>query len=165
MAKKGRFRGDLYYRVNVFPIELPALRERKDDIPSLAWHFAEKYAKRMRKSIESIRVEDMKALVRYEWPGNVRELQNVIERCVILSSNAVLYPPVLADVKRTGEHSGPMVQTLADAERKHILQTLPDTDRVIGGPDGAALRLGVKRTTLLYKMRRLDITRPINAQN
>ena len=92
MAKKGRFRGDLYYRVNVFPIELPALRERKDDIPSLAWHFAEKYAKRMRKSIESIRVEDMKALVRYVWPGNVRELQNVIERCVILSSNAVLNP-------------------------------------------------------------------------
>ena len=160
MVEKGRFRRDLFYRVNVFPIEVPALRERKDDIPSLAWHFAKKYAKRMQKSIESIRVEDMKALVRYEWPGNVRELQNVMERCVILSTNAVLYPPLLADVKRTGEHSGPMVQTLADAERKHILQTLFDTDWVIGGADGAALRLGVKRTTLLYKMRRLEITRP-----
>jgi transcriptional regulator with GAF, ATPase, and Fis domain len=95
------------------------------------------------------------------WPGNVRELQNVIERCVILSSNAVLCPRVLADVKRAGEHSAPMAQTQADAERKHILQALRDTDWVIGGPDGAALRLGVKRTTLLYKMRRLDITRPI----
>jgi len=165
MVKKGRFRGDLYYRVNIFPIELPALRERKDDIPSLAWHFAKKYAKRMHKSIESIRVEDMKALVRYEWPGNVRELQNVMERSVILSSSAVLYPPVLDDVKRAGEHSAPMAQTLADAERKHILQTLQNTDWVIGGPDGAALRLGVKRTTLLYKMRRLDISRPINAPN
>ena len=164
MVEQGRFRRDLYYRLNVFPIEVPALRERKVDIPSLAWHFAKKYAKRMQKSIESIRVEDMEALVRYEWPGNVRELQNVMERCVILSSNAVLYPPVLADVKRTGEHSGAMVQTLADAERKHILRTLRDTDWVIGGPDGAALRLGVKRTTLLYKMRRLDISRPINAQ-
>lgn len=99
------------------------------------------------------------------WPGNVQELQNVIERCVILSSNAVLCPRVLADVKRAGEHSGPMVQTLADAERKHILETLHYTEWVIGGPDGAALRLGVKRTTLLYKMRRLDITRPINAPN
>ena len=106
MVEQGRFRRDLYYRLNVFPIEVPALRERKVDIPSLAWHFAKKYAKRMQKSIESIRVEDMEALVRYEWPGNVRELQNVMERCVILSSNAVLYPPVLADVKRTGEHSG-----------------------------------------------------------
>ena len=99
------------------------------------------------------------------WPGNVQELQNVIERCVILSSSAVLYPPVLDDAKRAGEHSAPMDQTLADAERKHILKTLQDTDWVIGGPDGAALRLGVKRTTLLYKMRRLDISRPINAPN
>ena len=99
------------------------------------------------------------------WPGNVQELQNVIERCVILSSNAVLYPSVLDDVKRAGEHSAPMTQTLADAERKHILQTLQNTDWVIGGPDGAPLRLAVKRTTLLYKMRRLDISRPINAPN
>ena len=161
MVEKDRFRRDLYYRVNVFPIELPALRERKDDIPSLAWHFVNKYAKRMEKQIKTIRPNDMETLVRYDWPGNVRELQNAMERCVILSSSAVLHPPELADVKRTGEHLGPRAQTLADAERKLILRTLRDTDWVIGGPNGAALRLGVKRTTLIYKMQRLDITRPI----
>jgi len=161
MAENGRFRSDLYYRLSVFPIELPPLRERPGDVPRLVWHFAKKYARRMNKQIEIIRAEDMEAMVHYRWPGNVRELQNFIERSVILSPDAVFRPP-LAELKRIGRNIPPEVRTLAEAEREHILQALRGTDWVIGGPHGAAARLEVRRTTLLYKMQRLGISRPEN---
>jgi formate hydrogenlyase transcriptional activator len=154
-----RFRIDLYYRLNVFPIQLPALRDRPEDIHDLAWHFVARYAKRMNKRIETIRAEDMNALANYHWPGNVRELQNIIERCVILSSNTVLAHPILGDSEPPEPNDSLEVRSLAEVQRDHILQALRTTDWVIGGPDGAAARLGVKRTTLLYKMRRLGLSR------
>ena len=160
MADDGRFRRDLYYRLNVFPIEVPPLRERPEDIPLLVWHFVNKYAQRMNKRIETIRAEDMEALAHYHWPGNVRELQNFIERSVILSTDTVLHRPSLAEPKLADRNAPLTAPTLADAEREHILQTLRDTDWVVGGPDGAAAKLGVKRTTLIYKMRKLGISRP-----
>jgi formate hydrogenlyase transcriptional activator len=159
MVEKGTFRQDLYYRLNVFPIQLPALRERKDDIPSLAWHFVTKYAQRMNKRIEMITPADMEALVRHDWPGNVRELQNCMERCTILSLGAVLCPPPLGE-NRQSEAPVASRRTLADAEREHILEALRETEGIIGGPNGAAHLLDVKRTTLLYKMRRLGIAPP-----
>jgi formate hydrogenlyase transcriptional activator len=160
MVEEGSFRSDLYYRLNIFPIEAPPLRDRPEDIPLLAWHFVKKYAQRMNKPIESILQEDIEALVRYSWPGNVRELQNIIERSVILSAGPVLHRPALPELKRAGRYGLPKVRTLAEAEREHILQTLRATDWVIGGPDGAAAQLEVRRTTLIYKMRRLGIFRP-----
>jgi formate hydrogenlyase transcriptional activator len=159
MVEKGTFRQDLYYRLNVFPIELPPLRERKDDIPALAWHFVTKYAQRMKKRIEMIKPADMEALVRHDWPGNVRELQNCMERCTILSRGAVLCPPPLGE-NRQSEAPVASGRTLADAEREHILKALRETEGIIGGPNGAAHLLDVKRTILLYKMRRLGIARP-----
>jgi formate hydrogenlyase transcriptional activator len=157
MVERGRFRRDLYYRLNVFPIEVPPLRERPEDIPLLVWHFTKKYAQRMNKRIKNIRAQDMEALTHYDWPGNIRELQNVIERSVVLSPDAVLHSS-LADQKPVTKDDRP--QTLADAEREHILRSLRATDWVIGGPHGAATQLGVRRTTLLYKMQRLGISRP-----
>src|ERR1700730_3781360 len=154
-----RFRIDLYYRLNVFPIQLPALRDRPEDIHDLVWHFVARYAKRMNKRIETIRADDMDALANHHWPGNVRELQNVIERCVILSSNTVLAHPILGDSEPPEPNDSLEVRSLAEVQRDHILQALRTTDWVIGGPDGAAARLGVKRTTLLYKMRRLGLSR------
>jgi formate hydrogenlyase transcriptional activator len=162
MVKQGQFRSDLYYRLNVFPIEVPPLRERTGDIPLLVTHFAKSYAYRMNKHIETIRAEDMKAFVNYSWPGNVRELQNIAERCVILSPGPVLDVAPFAELLRTVELTIPKVKTLAEAERDYILDALRDTDWVVGGPDGASARLGVKRTTLLYKMRRHGIFRPQN---
>jgi formate hydrogenlyase transcriptional activator len=162
MVEEGSFRSDLYYRLNIFPIEAPPLRDRPEDIPLLAWHFVRKYAQRMNKRIESILPEDMEALVRYPWPGNVRELQNIIERSVILSAGPVLHRPALPELKRAGRNALHKVRTLAEAEREHILQTLRETDWVIGGPEGAAAQLEVRRTTLIYKMRRLGIFRPQN---
>jgi formate hydrogenlyase transcriptional activator len=159
-VEAGEFRRDLYYRLNVFPIELPPLRERPEDIPLLVSHFATTCARRMNKSIEIIRPKDIEALVRYSWPGNVRELQNVIERSAILSTDRVLYLPALRDIKHAGKDDSVKIRSLADAEREHILQTLRQTDWVVGGPYGAAARLDVRRTTLLYKMRRLGISRP-----
>jgi formate hydrogenlyase transcriptional activator len=160
MVNKGTFRQDLFYRLNVFPIRLPALRERKEDIPALAWHFATKYARRMNKKIEMITPLDMEALVQYDWPGNVRELQNCMERCALLSSDSVLCSPTLTENRSGAETVGTRGCTLAEAEREHILKTLRETEGVIGGANGAAQLLGVKRTTLLYKMRRLGISRP-----
>jgi formate hydrogenlyase transcriptional activator len=160
MVEHGQFRSDLYYRLNVFPIEVPPLRDRPEDIPVLVWHFANRCAQRMNKQIENIRAEDMEALAHYHWPGNVRELQNVIERCVILTSNAVLFCPLVAELERVGRNAPPEVRSLEQAEREHILRTLEKTDWVIGGPHGAAALLAVRRTTLLYKMRRLGISRP-----
>ena len=163
MVTDRRFRIDLYYRLNIFPIQLPALRDRPEDIHDLVWHFVARYTKRMNKRIETIRGEDMNALANYDWPGNVRELQNVIERSVILSHGAVLAPPILGPTKSVGKSSWGEVsskgRTLAEAQREHIRQVLQETNWVLGGPTGAAARLGVKRTTLLYKMRRLGLFR------
>jgi len=159
MVEQGQFRRDLYYRLNVFPIEIPALRDRREDVPLLVWHFAKRYARRMNKHIEKIRTEDMEALTHYHWPGNVRELQNLMERSVILSSGPVLHF-ALSDLSHTARNMAPRVRTLAEAERELILQALQDNDWVIGGRDGASAQLGVKRTTLLDKMRRHGIARP-----
>jgi formate hydrogenlyase transcriptional activator len=164
MVEDGRFRSDLYYRLNVFPIEVPPLRDRPKDIPRLAWHFVKTYARRMNKRIERIRSEDMEALINFHWPGNVRELQNVMERAVIMSPNKILHCPVLgsqmAQPKRDDGTSLHEARTLAEADREHILRTLKHTDWIIGGPYGAAVRLGVRRTTLLYRIHLLGISRP-----
>jgi formate hydrogenlyase transcriptional activator len=159
MVEQGRFRNDLYYRLNVFPVAVPALRHRVEDIPVLAWHFAKKCAQRMNKQIERIRPEDLAVLTEYSWPGNIRELQNFIERSVILSTGPILQMP-LSQLNRGKTSVGPGVRTLAEVEREHILQALRETEWVIGGPHGASMILGVKRTTLLDKMRRLGISRP-----
>jgi formate hydrogenlyase transcriptional activator len=158
MVEKGLFRSDLYYRLNIFPIEAPPLRERREDIPILVWHFIKKYSQRMNKRIETVREDDMATMIQYSWPGNVRELQNIIERSVILSAGTVLHRPPLSAPKRVNRDV--LGMTLAEAEREHILRTLRQTDWVIGGPAGAAAQLEVKRTTLIYKMRRLGIFRP-----
>jgi formate hydrogenlyase transcriptional activator len=156
MVDKREFRADLFYRLSVFPIELPPLRDRPEDIRLLAHHFAMDFAARMHKPIEAISEEFMGALVRHSWPGNVRELQNFIERSVILSSGAVLSGS-LPELTRTLNLSAGM--TLEDAERSHILQTLQHTEGMVGGRDGAAARLGLPRTTLISKMIRLGIHR------
>ena len=164
MVADRQFRGDLYYRLNVFPIRLPALRERSDDIPLLARHFVQGFARRMQKSIDHVSVESMNALLGYSWPGNVRELQNLIERAVILSPGKVLRFPLselnqlnsFADIP--GQSPGSRL-TLKDAEREHIIQALAETNWIIGGLKGAAARLGLKRTTLVSKMQRLSISR------
>ena len=158
MVADGRFRADLYYRLNVFPIEIPPLRERTEDIPILVWHFVNKYAEHMNKRIEKILPEDMKALTQHGWPGNVRELQNVVERSMVVSAGPVLFLSRPAEVKIPNILPG--TRTLAEMQCEHILQALQNANWVLGGPHGAAARLGVKRTTLLYKMRRLGIGRP-----
>jgi formate hydrogenlyase transcriptional activator len=156
MVDKREFRADLFYRLSVFPIELPALRDRSEDIPLLAQHLVMDYAARIHKPIRAISEEFMEALVRHSWPGNVRELQNLIERSVILSSGAVLSGSL---PELTHTLKAPVGVTLEDAERSHILQTIEQTDGVLGGHRGAAARLGLPRTTLLSKMKRLGIHR------
>jgi formate hydrogenlyase transcriptional activator len=160
MVKQGTFREDLYYRLKVFPINVPPLRQRTEDIPKLVWHFTALYTRRMNKSIDQIASETMEALVRYAWPGNVRELQNFIERAVILSPHSVLRAPTseLEPVSSQRTFNLPM-SGLAQVERDHILQALEASDWVIGGRDGAAERLGMKRTSLLYRMKKLHIRR------
>jgi formate hydrogenlyase transcriptional activator len=160
MVAEGRFRGDLYYRLNVFPVVLPPLRDRPDDIPRLVRHFTQRFARRMGRRIESIPTATMDALTHYPWPGNVRELQNVIERAVILSSGNSLQVP-FADLHLPAHTSEPSESavTLTDAERAHILNALRDTGWVVGGPKGAAARLGMKRSTLQWKMKRLGISK------
>jgi formate hydrogenlyase transcriptional activator len=158
MVKHNEFRSDLYYRLNVFPIPLPPLRDRREDIRALVEHFVEVYARRMSKQIESIAPEAMSALASYEWPGNIRELQNFIERSVILSTGATLCPP-LAELKRGFELESTEAITLEEAEREHIRKTLEQTGWVVAGPNGAAARLGIKRSTLYFRMQRLGITR------
>jgi formate hydrogenlyase transcriptional activator len=161
MVKQGTFREDLYYRLNVFPIHVPALRERTEDIPRLVRHFTGLYSQRMNKQIEVIPEETMEALARYQWPGNVRELQNFIERAVILSPQSVLRAPTseLKPFLTPKEPEGPM-NGLAEVEREHILRTLTASNWVIGGRNGAAERLGMKRTSLMYRMKKLGIMRP-----
>jgi formate hydrogenlyase transcriptional activator len=158
MVKRNEFRSDLYYRLNVFPIPLPRLRERREDIPALVEHFVEIYARRMGKQVEHIPPETMSALVAYQWPGNIRELQNFIERSVILTSGNVLHTP-LASLKSAAETESFGAITLEDAERDHIRKTLEQTRWVVAGPNGAAARLGIKRSTLYFRMQKLGISR------
>src|SRR3989441_3559486 len=158
MVKRNEFRSDLYYRLDVFPIPLPPLRERREDIPALVEHFVEIYARRMGKEIAHIPAETMSALVSYFWPGNIRELQNFIERSVILTSGNVLHPP-LSSLKSSAEAESLGAITLEDAERDHIRKTLEQTRWVVAGPNGAAARLGIKRSTLYFRMQKLGISR------
>ena len=160
MANRGEFRSDLYYRLNVFPIQLPPLRERREDIPALVTHFAETLGRRIGREIEHIPSETMSALSSYQWPGNIRELQNLIERAVILSDDGVLPNPLPAagTEQRAAIFAG--ATTLRDSERTLIQQTLEGVGWVIGGPKGAAVKLGLKRTTLIHKMQKLGIARP-----
>jgi len=159
MLKRGEFRSDLYYRLNVFPITLPPLRARREDIPALVTHFVEMFCRRMGKQIEHIPEETMSALCSYQWPGNIRELQNLIERAVILSDDGVLPNPLPTEAMGDVIIS-PSATTLRDSERTLILHALEEAGWVIGGPKGAAAKLGVKRTTLIYKMQGLGISRP-----
>src|ERR1022692_1323315 len=154
MVQEKKFRADLYYRLNVFPINLPALREREGDIPLLARHFVRKFAELQGKAIECISEEVMEALENHSWPGNIRELQNFIERAVIMTTGAVLRPH-LTDL--IPQPPATTVRTLADAERAHIVETLRETNGVVGGKSGAAARLGLPRTTLLARMQRLGL--------
>ena len=158
MVKRGEFRSDLYYRLNVFPISLPPLRNRREDIPALVEHYVEIYARRMGKQIDRISPETMSELTSYSWPGNIRELQNFIERSVILTSGNVLQPP-LASLEATHEVESLGAITLEDAERDHIRKTLEQTRWVVSGPNGAAARLGMKRSTLYFRMQKLGISR------
>jgi formate hydrogenlyase transcriptional activator len=155
LVAEKKFRMDLYYRLNVFPIAVPPLRQRLEDIPMLVGHFARRYAERMSKHIESITSDAMDALVRYPWPGNIRELQNLIERAVILTEGDVLQISALPS--RAAVSAGPV--TLEEAERDHILHALRESNWVVGGAAGAAARLGVKRTTLISKMRKRGLSR------
>ncbi len=159
MVEDRLFRSDLYYRLNVFPIVVPPLRDRAEDIPLLVRYFAQKHARRMDRRIETIPAEEMEALTRYHWPGNVRELENLIERAVILSRGPALHVPLPED-RLSGDAPGASPITLEAAERDHILRALHDTNWVIAGPNGAAARLGMKRTTLQSRMAKLGISRP-----
>jgi formate hydrogenlyase transcriptional activator len=161
MTGEREFREDLYFRLNVFPIRIPPLRDRAGDIPLLVRHYVDMYAQRMKKQIETIPEEAMAALCRYSWPGNIRELQNLIERAVILTPGSILQIQI-NELQQSNPISSTMTGTLEDVDRQRILQALRETGSVIGGPQGAAARLGLKRTTLLSKMQRLGITRKTN---
>jgi formate hydrogenlyase transcriptional activator len=167
MVNEGTFRADLYYRLNVFPMTLPPLRERTDDVPLLVEHFVETFARQQGKTIDEIPEEVMTALARYDWPGNIRELQNVIERGVIMSSGRVLsrHTAMYLQPTITVPHcvvpitpKTVSIRTLADAEREHISAILRETKGVVGGPYGAAAQLGMPRTTLIARMQRLGIS-------
>jgi formate hydrogenlyase transcriptional activator len=167
MVARGQFRSDLYYRLNVFPLLLPALRERGEDIPVLVTHFVKLFSRRMGKQVDSIPPETMSAFQWYSWPGNIRELQNIVERAVILSRDGVLPNPLhkrQTEVTPPSQHRFPVFpssMTLEDSDRALIVETLEQGGWVVGGPRGAAAKLGLKRTTLLAKMRRMGIARPI----
>jgi formate hydrogenlyase transcriptional activator len=161
-----QFRDDLYYRLNVFPILIPPLRERREDIPLLVRHFVQKYAQRMKKQIDTIPPKLMTALAEHDWPGNIRELENFIERAVILSGGSELQlPPGELGQRRRAAVPADSFSTLEQAKRDHIVRTLKDTNWVIGGPAGAAAQLGMKRTTLDSLVKRLGITRPWQRRN
>ena len=160
MVKERQFREDLFYRLNVFPVHIPPLRDRQEDIPLLVRHFVLHFAQRMKKNIETVPSETMDTLCHYHWPGNIRELQNVVERAVILSTGSVLKVP-RSEFKAGAAPGIPKkYDTLEEADRKHILAALEETNWVLSGPKGAAARLGMKRATLQHRMRKLGIYRP-----
>jgi formate hydrogenlyase transcriptional activator len=154
MVQERKFRADLYYRLNVFPITLPPLRERRGDISLLAAHFVRKFAERLGKQIPQIPDDVMEALMKHDWPGNIRELQNFIERAVIMTTGSALRPRIEELTPQPAATTG---RTLADAERAHIVETLRETNGVVGGKSGAAARLGLPRTSLIAKMQRLGL--------
>jgi transcriptional regulator with GAF, ATPase, and Fis domain len=158
MAARGEFRSDLYYRLNVFPLVVPALRDRHEDIELLIRHFVELSGRKIGKRIDEIPETTMAALVQYHWPGNIRELQNLIQRAVVLSKHGVLPNPLAAPGLRVVSRPAPT--TLRESERALILRTLEQVGWVVGGPKGAARKLGIKRTTLNHRMRKLGISRP-----
>jgi formate hydrogenlyase transcriptional activator len=158
MVDERTFRADLYYRLNVFPIEVAPLRERREDIPLLAEVFVRRLARRMNKDVPEISAASMQRLVRYEWPGNIRELQNVLERAVILTEGPVLDVP-LAPAPRPSPADASCGDALQEVQRRHILSVLEKTAGVVGGPNGAAQRLGMKRSTLNFRMKKLGIVR------
>jgi formate hydrogenlyase transcriptional activator len=170
MVARGQFRSDLYYRLNVFPILLPALRERREDILALVTHFVKLFSRRMEKQVDTIPPDTMSAFQSYSWPGNIRELQNLVERAVILSRDGVLpnplhkkqTEPMIPSLHRPRTFESSM--TLEDSDRALIVETLQQVGWIVGGPRGAAAKLGLKRTTLLAKMRRLDISRPFDPE-
>ena len=162
MVQEKKFRADLYYRLNVFPINLPPLRERDGDIPLLVTHFVQKFAERQGKVIDYIPEDVMEALESHDWPGNIRELQNFIERAVIMTTGTSLRPR-LAELRI--QTVSTEVRTLADAERAHIVATLRETNWVVGGPGGAAARLGLPRTSLIARMQRLGLAKSPAAQS
>ena len=158
MVKQQAFRQDLFYRLKVFPIHIPALRDRREDIPLLVHHFVALYARRMNKRVDTGPIEAMNALVRYSWPGNVRELQNFVERAVILSPTAILSDPV-AELVALEPQPVRAISVLSQAEREHIVRALEAAKWVVGGRNGAAALLGLARTSLLYKIKKLGIAR------
>jgi formate hydrogenlyase transcriptional activator len=160
MVEEQKFRGDLFYRLNVFPVHMPPLRNRQEDIPLLVRHFVQHFAQRMKKTIDTIPSETMDALCCYYWPGNIRELQNVIERAVILTTGRIIRVPLTELKSRAAPASPKKHDTLQEVERKHIVAVLNDAGWVLSGPHGAAVRLGMKRTTLQHRMRKLGISRP-----
>jgi transcriptional regulator with GAF, ATPase, and Fis domain len=166
MVARGQFRSDLYYRLNVFPILLPALRERREDIPALVTHFVKIFSRRMGKPIDSIPSEMMVSFRWHSWPGNIRELQNLVERAVILSRDGVLPNPLhkrqtSAVILTSNPLSSRSSTNWEDSDRALVVETLEQAGWIVGGPRGAAAKLGLKRTTLLAKMRRLGISRPV----
>jgi formate hydrogenlyase transcriptional activator len=170
MVEERKFRADLFYRLNVFPIRIPALRERPEDIPLLVRHFTKQFARRLRKTIESISSDTLTALTRYDWPGNIRELQNVIERAVIVSPGPVLQvalsdfmsarPKSQIDGQMLPAAPGNLRRIVEETEREQIVAALEAGQWVIAGPNGAAARLGMKRSSLQGRMRKLGIARP-----
>src|SRR6266566_1376379 len=163
MVKGNEFRSDLYYRLNVFPVLLPPLRARQEDIPKLVTHFVGFYGRQIGRRIQHIGEETMAALLSYPWPGNVRELQNLIERAVILSCDGVLPNPLPSNHQETVTVVSNST-TLKEVGRALILQALAAAGWMIGGPEGAAVKLGLKRTTLIYKMKKLGIVRPVQGR-
>jgi formate hydrogenlyase transcriptional activator len=162
MVSEGRFRSDLYFRLNIFPVSAPPLRERREDIPLLVKFFAEDCVSRINRRVKTIPANTMRVLTEYDWPGNVRELQNFIERAVILSPGSELRAP-LEDLDWSKQVAQPQPETLAQAEYGHILRALKESGWVVGGPRGAARKLGLKRTTLIGKIRRMGILRSTEA--
>jgi len=159
MVEEQKFRADLFYRLNVFPVHVPSLRERQGDIPLLVRHFVQQFARRMGKAVDTIPTETMNALIHYHWPGNIRELQNLVERAVILSSGPILKVPLNDLQAQPAPAATRRIETLEDAERRHILDALAASDWVISGPNGAATSLGLKRSTLQARMEKLGIRR------
>jgi formate hydrogenlyase transcriptional activator len=164
MVKRNEFRADLYYRLNVFTLHLPPLRDRRSDISLLVNHFVGTFAERQGKAIDLVPPDVVRALEEYSWPGNIRELRNFIERSVILTRSTELRAPV-AELRNEDLTTAPRARTLADADRAHIISTLHETNWVVGGLNGAAARLGLKRSTLISKMLKLGVSRPTARQN